>query len=57
MIELAPAVGAFAQEVQDLLNDVLQYGSDADPKERQIQVLSSGTHYVVRTGTAEKLGG
>lgn len=57
MIELAPAVATFGQEVQDILDDVLRYGADATENERQIKVLPFGTHYVVRSGPKEKLDG
>lgn len=57
MIELAPAVETFAQEIQDLLDATLQYSSDATEEERRIKVLPRNSRYVVRSGTSDKLAG
>jgi len=57
VIELAPAVTTFAQEIQDLLDATLQYGSDATEDELRIKVLPWNSRYVVRSGPSEKLAG
>jgi hypothetical protein len=57
VIELVPAVADFAQEVQDLFDDVLVFGAKTTADERQIKVVPYDDRYVVRTGTMDKLAG
>lgn len=52
--DLHTAAEGFAQDFQDTLDIVLPPATDMPLKHRQLQVLESDNHRVVRPGTREK---